>query len=156
MPEPPSDLSDPHLLPCYWIDDVDPQALDAFGALDLSLDLYSHLPARVLREGSDRPIAPPARRNGADRGLSPNELDASLDPLCSVLVEEEKHQSTLIVFSVPVRAHGDFGGVEFVQLDGVADEDGRGVIDVGAGWLSPEICFGTGVNDDGGEIHVDG
>jgi len=156
MPEPPSDLPDPHLLPRLWIDDVDPQALDTFGALDLSLDLYGHLPARILREGSDRPIAPPARRDGANRGLSPNELDASLDPLCSVLVEEEKHQSALIVFGVPVRAHGDFGGVEFVELDGIADEDGRGVIDVGAGWLPPEICVGTGFDDNGGENHVGG
>lgn len=156
MPEPPSDLSDPHLLPRLWVDDVDPQALDAFRALDLPLDLYGHLPARILREGGDRPITPPARCDGANRRLSPNELDAGLDPLCGVLVEEEKHQSALIVFGVPVRAHGDFSGVEFVKFDRVADEDCRGVIDVGAGWLPPEICQGTGFDYDGGENHVGG
>jgi len=40
-----------------------------------------------------------------------------------------------------------------VEVDGGVDEDGRGIIDIGARWFSPEICLWTGFDDNGIEFH---
>jgi len=158
MPKPPGDFPNSQHFSSLRVNDVDPKALDTFGALDLSLDLNGDFPACIVRKGSDRPVAPSACRDGADVWLAPYELDAGLDPLCSLIVEvgDEKRQSTLIVFGVPIRAHCDFCRAEPVEIDRCADEDGRGIVDIGGGWFPPEICIGTGFDGDGGKIHVVG
>lgn len=153
MSEPPGDLPNSQLFTRLWVNDVDPKALNAFVALDFSFDLYGDFPACILWEGGDRPVAPPACRDGADVGLSPHEFDPSLDPLCSVLIGDEKNQSTLIVSGVPISANGDFCRAEFVEVYRGVDEDGRGIVDIGAGWFSPEICVWTGFDGDGFEFH---